>query len=151
MGFVESVQLELPASFPSEPFSRFINRARAVLLPDEAELWTEFAGAFNLIAWRFRSAGEHCEAYQQSWTATGAHADFEELYERERSMFGMLTSGVSAVDATCYAVWALSSHASIFGLRFGEYDRRRCGPKTRSWLHYNSSLEELREMLWPLA
>jgi hypothetical protein len=41
--------------------------ARSVLLkPLKGSEWKEFAGASNLIGWRFRAASEDWEAYKRS-------------------------------------------------------------------------------------
>ncbi len=103
--------------------------ARAILLPNKGAAWAEFAGASNLIGWRYRATHEHIRAYLTSWDHLGADVSFEVLYSRERHLFGMFTSGCSCIESTCYAIYALSSHPDVIGLAFGDREQRACSPK----------------------
>jgi hypothetical protein len=128
MAFNDLLKLDLPDAFPAHEYSDFMAAARAVLLPNKTEAWKEFAGASNLIGWRFRSSFEDMRTYIASWQKYGANVSFEEIYLRERALFGMFSSGVSCVESVCYASYALASHPSVLGLVFGEPEQRRCNP-----------------------
>lgn len=128
MAFNDLLKLDLPDAFPANDYSDFMAAARSVLLPNKTEAWKEFAGASNLIGWRFRSSFEDMRAYIASWQKYGADVSFEEIYLRERALFGMFSSGVSCVESVCYASYALASHPSVLGLVFGESEQRRCKP-----------------------
>ncbi|MGB9151448.1 MAG: hypothetical protein WCB36_14515 [Burkholderiales bacterium] len=93
-----------------------------------SEAWNEFGGASNLIGWRFRACYEEMELYVESWNAYGEKYNFEQMYARERALFGMLTAGVSCVESTCYALHALASHPKLLALPFDENEQRRCKP-----------------------
>jgi len=97
-------------------------------LPNKIDVWKEFAGASNLIGWRFRSSYENMMSYVESWRTYGADVDFEELYFRERALFGMFVSGVSCIESTCYAAYALASHPNLLGVPFGDAEQKRCNP-----------------------
>ena len=48
--------LEMPESFPADEYTQFRQAAREVLTnPAKGDAWREFAGASNLIGWRFRA------------------------------------------------------------------------------------------------
>ena len=83
MVFVDSLKLELPDLFPAEQYSEFMSCARSALLGNKGEAWTEFAGASNLIGWRFRAAFEYMRAYSDSWKANGADVSFDEIFVRD--------------------------------------------------------------------
>jgi len=136
-----------------------IARAAAILLRQKTILWTEFAGASNLIGWRFRSCFEEMTAYRESWAKVGSHAPHEEQYARERALFGMFTSGVSCVESACYALHSLASHPSVLGLSFGEKEQRACTPsilrerlaeETRAIKHVSALASVLESKQWAL-
>lgn len=127
--FSEKLQLDLPDTFPNSEFESFMEASRAILLPDKGAPWKEFAGASNLIGWRFRACNEYCQSYLASWREFGTNVSFEELYSRERNMFGMFVSGISCIESITYAVAALASHPQKLGLPFGDQEQRRCNPK----------------------
>lgn len=130
MAFSEEVQLELPDSFPDVAFTDFMAAARSMLLPEKGRPWNELAGASNLIAWRYRASSEDLDAYRSSWDLLGGACSFEELYLRERALFGMFVSGISCIDSSCYAIYALASSPKVFTLPFGLKEQRRSSPKT---------------------
>jgi hypothetical protein len=96
--FVSSLQLEMPEAFPADTYGQFVDSGRALLLNPKGDAWSEFAGASNLIGWRFRATHEDLTAYLHSWDQTGSHCGFEELYARERWLFGMFSCGVSCIE-----------------------------------------------------
>jgi len=124
------MKINLPDDFPDEQFAYFMESTRSVLLPNKNDSWKEFAGASNLIGWRFRSCYEDMTSYIDSWVVHGANISFEKIYMRERFLFGMFSSGVSCVESACYAVYALSSHHSIYNLPFGDNEQRKCNPRS---------------------
>lgn len=128
--FVDSLKLEMPNLFPAIQYQSFMQASRDVLLEPKHEAWTEFAGASNLIAWRFRASHEYLRSYLDSWNKTGAHASFEQIYERERDLFGMFMCGCSTIEATCYAIYALASHKALGGVSFDSPVQRRVRPAT---------------------
>ena len=131
MIFNDLQKLDLPIEFPTVEYAAFMEAARSVLLPPaEGEYWKEFGGASNLIGWRYRSSYEYMRYYVDSWQEKGSNISFEEIYMRDRALFGMFTSGVSCIDCTSYALLALASHPSIISLAYGDKERRRCSPKS---------------------
>lgn len=129
MVFSTEHQLDLPDEFPSGEMVAFMATARSVLLvPTKSIAWDELGGASNLIGWRYRTCHEDMCSYIESWEKFGSNVSFEEMYLRERSLFGMFTAGVSCIESTCYALHALGSHPKLLALVFGEREKRRCNP-----------------------
>lgn len=126
----------MPADFPDAEFTQFMAVARHVLLtPSQHPLWVEFAGASNLVGWRFRASTEDWQLHKAS-LACNPNPDHEELFRRERALFGMFTSGVSALESSIYAIAALASHPAVFNIAFGPSEQRLCGPhKLHQWLN----------------
>jgi hypothetical protein len=99
-------QLELPDDFPAQDMVAFMAAARTVTLsPRKSLAWIELGGASNLIGWRFRSCHEDMSTYIESWKRCGSHVSFEEIYLREKALFGMFTAGVSCIETACYALY----------------------------------------------
>jgi hypothetical protein len=122
--------LEMPDDFPIGELLQFMSTSRHVLLnPDKSLAWIEFAGASNLIGWRFRASSEDWIAYKKSLDTHGDSGGFEEIYFRERALFGMFSTGVSCIESTTYALAALASHPNVLSLPFGETEQRACSPK----------------------
>jgi len=124
MAFSDVLQLDMPDLFPLAEFESFWNSARQVL-PHPTEERSEFNGASNLIGWRFRNCIEYHEDFLRSWSEFGVGASFEQQYTRERALFGMFLSGVSAIESICYACFAIG--AELDGLRFPFDERSRKG------------------------
>ena len=65
-----------------------------------------------------------------SWRQYGADVSFDIIYIRERLLFATFVSGLSCVEATVYACYALASYPNVFGLPFDEKIRQfGSGPK----------------------
>lgn len=127
--------IDLPDDFPEVQLTRYMTAARKVLLePIKSLQWGEFAGASNLIAWRYRASYEDWQYYKQS-LASHSNADHNELFKRERALFGMFTAGVSCIESTVYSLAALASHPAVLSLPFGAVEQRHCSPSSlRDWL-----------------
>lgn len=140
--------LEMPDSFPVEELTRFMAAARHVLLnPEMSSEWGEFAGASNLIGWRFRASSDDWQTYKRSIAESPAK-NHEELYQRERALFGMFVSGVSCIESVAYALAVLFSHPALLSLPFGKDKRRLCGPRELAdWLDPYPTAERLSQAL----
>ena len=138
--------IDLPNAFPAESYEKFWLAAGSVMKPEKGPAWAEFARASNLIGWRFRASREHLDDYLR-----GGDQSHEDVYRRERALFGMFTSGVSCIESTCYAIYALASHPSVLGLDFGAKQQRHASPGTlRTALephHHDASVKVLADLL----
>lgn len=142
MTYNDVFKLDLPKTFPADDYELFMTAARDVLLPDKGPPWQEFAGASNLIGWRFRSTREYLDAYLKT-----GDASHDEVYIRERALFGMFTNGVSCIESTCYALYALASHPSVLGITFGDDERRKATPaKLKAALESHEASESSRSL-----
>ncbi len=126
MIFNDILKINLPDSFPTKEYTKFMDTAKSVLLSPKGDAWKEFAGASNLIGWRYRACHEYKEFYITSWISEGSKASFETIYNREKALFGMFTSGVSCIESICYAIYALASHEKSLGLPFSKTEQRNC-------------------------
>jgi hypothetical protein len=125
MTYCDEVAIEMPDSFPCDELTRLRAAARDLLTPQKPPAWAEFAGASNLIAWRFRS---FVESSNDALVAPGATHD--EIYRQEQMLFLAACSAVSCVEAMGYATHALASDPQVLGLPFGPDEQRRSNPAT---------------------
>jgi hypothetical protein len=122
--------LDVPDDFPVDELAAFMTAARRVLLRGgQGSEWSEFAGASNLIGWRYRGSSEDWLHYKRSWETDGADVNHEGIYRRERALFGMFTAGVSCIESTAYALAALSSHPEVLAIKFESSEQRACSPR----------------------
>ena len=144
--------LDMPEDFPCTEFTAFMAIARRVLLsPTESPVWKEFAGASNLIGWRFRASYEDWQSHKQSLIDV-SNPNHEELYQRERALFGMFSSGVASIDSSIYALSALASPPSVLSLRFGPDEQRACNPRRLiEWLRPHPRANGLSQVLIDLV
>ncbi len=149
MQFVKEFQIDLPDEFPSAEYHDYWEASSAVLHdPEKGAAWAEFAGASNLIGWRFRSCFEAMSWYLESWRARGYDVKHEEIYQRESGLFSMFSSGVSTLESTVYSLYAVASHPKVLAVSFGADDQRRAGVKSlQSALGTTARAEPLAEAL----
>ncbi|WP_271103856.1 hypothetical protein [Pseudomonas tohonis] len=129
MVFSSEHQLEIPGEFPSSENASFMLAARNILInPEVAEIWKDFAGACNIVGWRFRTCHEEMRKFIESWRQHGSAISFEEIYLRERALFIMFCSGVSCLESMCFAINALASYSKLLNFPFSEKEQRACTP-----------------------
>jgi hypothetical protein len=140
--------IDLPEDFPDSELRQYMVFAREVLLkPKKSAAWAEFGGTSNLIAWRYRASYEDWQYYKNS-LAKHSNPDHEELYRRERALFGMFASGVSCIESTVYSLAAIASHPAILAIPFAPPEQRRCNPsRLRKWIEPHASAAALMETL----
>lgn len=144
--------LDMPDDFPCAEFTEFMAIARRVLLnPTESPAWKEFAGASNLIGWRFRASYEDWQSHKQSLIGI-SNPNHEELYRRERAMFSMFSSGVASIESTMYALSALASHPTVLSFSFGPKEQRACSAhQLIKWLRPHPRANILSQVLTDLV
>lgn len=140
--------IDLPVDFPEAELTQYMAFARKVLLePTKAPAWAEFGGASNLIAWRYRASYEDWQYYKTS-IAQHSNPDHDELYRRERALFGMFAAGVSCIESTIYSLAALASHSSLLAIPFSTVEQRCCSPANlRVWVAPHSVATSLTAAL----
>jgi len=105
--------INLPSNFPFSEMEAFKTAADSILtLEIPGAAWQEYAGATNLIGWRFRGCYEDMNKWMDLWNHCNK-ASLEETYLRERALFGFFTAGLSCIEATCYALYALARHLEL--------------------------------------
>jgi hypothetical protein len=70
--------------------------------------WSEYVTAWTGVPNRFRACAEHDEAFSRSIQANDAPPQ-PERYHQERDLFGFFINGLSAIESTCYGLYAIAS------------------------------------------
>jgi len=127
----------MPDDFPGVELTAFMAEARRVLIPGgkTSVAWTEFAGASNLIGWRYRASSDAWLEHRESVEVYGGGRNHEDLYQQERSLFLMFSAGVSCVEAATYALAAVASDPNVCSIAFTTKEQRACSPnRLLTWL-----------------
>lgn len=146
MTFCAEYCIEMPCGFPVIELTEFMAEARRVLVPagSASPQWSEFGGASNLIGWRYKSSSDAWLEFRTAVEAHGGERDHEDVYQRERSLFIMFSSGVSCIESTTYAIAAAASHPQVCGIAFAEDQQRACNPaRLRGWLAPHAKAAQL--------
>ena len=154
MKFCEELCIKLPDDFPIAEFTTFMIEARRVLIPcgNTSPAWKEFAGASNLIGWRYRASFDAWQEYRESVKVYGGGRDHEDIYQQERSLFLMFSAGVSCMESAAYALAAAASEPIVCGIAFTTKEQRACSPsRLLDWLSPHVSAAELAEALHALV
>lgn len=154
MTFCAELCIELPDDFPVAEFVVFMQAARRVLLPggNTSEAWKEFAGASNLIGWRYRASFDAWREHRAFIQAHGGGRNHEDVYQQERSLFLMFAAGVSCIESAAYALAAAASHATVCGIAFTSREQRDCSPsRLLEWLRPHSKAAALVAALQALV
>lgn len=129
--------LEMPDDFPAVELTEFMAAARQVLIPGgtPSPQWSEFAGASNLIGWRYRGSADAWLEHKASIEQGGGGRNHEDLYKQELALFVMFSAGVACIESTSYALAAAASHSSVCAFKFGTKEQRACSPlRLSDWL-----------------
>lgn len=109
----------MPDDFPVTPYENItesIHLAREADKHPESwhpEAWREFASAWNAVAFRFCSCAEHDVAFTEAMKRPEKFSKSHEIYIQERELFGFFVSGLSVIDSTCYALFAVGSMLDV--------------------------------------
>jgi hypothetical protein len=71
--------------------------------------WIEYATAWSAVANHFRACAEYDEAFTKSIQTHGDAPRQPKRYYQERNLFGFFVTGLSAIEATCYGLFAIAS------------------------------------------
>lgn len=146
--YSEESCIEMPDNFPEPELKEFMQEARRVLISgtEKSPAWKEFAGASNLISYRFRASSESWGGYKKLFsTVEPKDRGHEFIYQQELNLFTLFTAGVSCIEATIYSIAAAFSHPNVCDISFDTNKQRQCNVKALcEWLQpYNKAAELL--------
>jgi hypothetical protein len=124
--------INMPADFADELYDRVYQRVADAIgnLHPQPPSWPEYSCAWLGLTYRFRSCVEHDGVFTDSVNRFGDTPDWPERYKQERDLFGFFVTGLSAIECTCYGLFAIGSwlHPDNFSLTT-DADKRRVNPE----------------------
>jgi hypothetical protein len=97
--------IEMPADFPLAAYND-IHACIGPLQPRFPDAYRHYAGAWNAVAIRFRSAAEADEKFQSSMSEPSSP---EQRFQNEVALFQFFTNSVSVLDSCAYALHAIGN------------------------------------------
>jgi hypothetical protein len=117
---------DFPVAFYEAVYKKVERRASTV--PD---LYEQFAGAWNALAYRFLALAEHEAALTVSLANLGASPSRLERYRQERDLFGFFSNGFSMFEAAFYGLFSIGAFVSSAGFPMSTAkDRQRISPSS---------------------
>jgi hypothetical protein len=110
------LELEMPSDFPVKPYDSVWKSLEGLGgeyyragEDSKYQSWQQWLSAWIGIAYRFRSCAEHDQAFAESVSKYGDNPSQPENYHQDRELFGFFVSGLSAIESTCYGLFAVGS------------------------------------------
>src|SRR4051812_16010084 len=98
-----TVGLAAPKDFPFDSYEAV--HARVSRQKDYSPAaWSEYAGGWNAVAYRFIACPEHDRSFTQNFRVYGRAPEPPHRYLQERELFGFFVSGQATLESCCYAL-----------------------------------------------
>jgi len=108
MGPLLTTGLEMPPDFPADAYHA-IHLKIAACVETHKETYSEFAGAWNALSYRYKAVAEYDQLFTASIVKHGSGPPHEERYRQERDLFGFFNNGFSIFESLSYAMFAAGS------------------------------------------
>jgi hypothetical protein len=105
---LSTMHLQMPDDFDYASYEAVHSRI-GPLHESHQPQWIEYVDAWIGVAYRFYACAEHDEAFTQSIQTHGDAPQQPERYYQERDLFGFFVNGLSAIETTCYGLFAIAS------------------------------------------
>jgi hypothetical protein len=127
---LSTVGLIMPVDFPVKSYEEI--QSYVVDRKDsDPELFLQYAGAFNAIAYRFYTCTEHDRIFTESVKRHGSMPPPQARYIQEKELFGFFVTGLSTIESFCYglfAIGAMTRERENFSFKTDK-DKRRIDPE----------------------
>jgi hypothetical protein len=98
----------MPEDFDTVSYEAVHSRA-ATRKESSPESYSQFAGAWRAVAYRFKSCTEHDLAFTESIQRTGDAPPSPERYIQERELFCFFVAGLAVIESFYYGMFAVAS------------------------------------------
>jgi len=106
---LSTIGLEAPDDFPTQGYEK-INAAMVIQKDAIPEKWSEFAGAWNSVAFKFIALAQNDENYTVSIKRYGGGApSSEERYNQEYALFNFFVVGHALLESIFYSLYVIAS------------------------------------------
>jgi len=111
MSILSTVGIELPDTFPVEPYEKIHAIVTAKKEKNENG-WKEYAIAWNAIPYRYASLLKYNDRYAELVAGHGNSPSPEIRAEQEEAIFNFFMAGFSIIDTLGYAMYAIAGYAN---------------------------------------
>lgn len=106
---LSTIGLEAPDDFPFQVYEK-IHSANVIQKDVSPKKWSEFAGAWNSVAYKFIALAQNDENYTLSVTKYGGGAPSSaERYNQEYALFNFFIIGNSILESLFYSLYIMAS------------------------------------------
>lgn len=105
---LSTIGLQMTDDFPIDSYKAVHERVCSNS-NTESELWSEYAGAWNAIAYRFQALTDHGTAFSESIRRSGDGPPQPERYIQERELFAFFINGLATIESFCYGLFSIGS------------------------------------------
>ena len=109
MPTLSTLGFEPPADFPQDPYDAIHHRLEHLANSPQGEIWRQFAGAWNAVAYRFQACAEYDESFRSDFVRLGVNAGGLDRYRQQRDTYGCIVNACSVIEAFYYAAHAVGS------------------------------------------
>lgn len=109
MPALSTVGFEPPADFPQDPYDAIHHRLEHLANSPQGKSWSQFAGAWNAVAYRFQACAEYDESFRSDFARLGVNAGGLDRYRQQRDTYGCIVNACSVIEAFYYAAYAIGS------------------------------------------
>lgn len=122
--------LLMPLDFPVAQYE-FIYKKAEPYAKSMHDIYSQFGGAWNGLAYRFLAATEYEAAFTSSLVKMGSSPEPIERHQQERNLFGFFSNGFSVFDSVFYGLFSLGSliSAKFFPMNTPK-DQQKISPPT---------------------
>jgi hypothetical protein len=107
MAISKTIGIDMPGDFPTIAYDA-VNIRLGPYQPGNPQVWTEYAGGWNAIAFRFATT----TAADNRFTASIKHfpqPSFDEYHVQEEALFHFFVTGLAVIESFFYALFALGA------------------------------------------
>jgi hypothetical protein len=106
---LSTIGLEAPDDFPFQGYEK-IHAAMVIQKDVSPKKWSEFAGAWNSVAYKFIALAQNDENYTVSIKRGGGGASsYEERYNQEYALFNFFVVGDALLESLFYSLYVIAS------------------------------------------
>jgi hypothetical protein len=109
MAVLSTVGFAPPADFPQDSYEAIHHRLEHFAGSPEDQVWKQFAGAWNAVAYRFQACAEYDKSFRSDFARFGVNAGGLNRYREQRDTYGCIANACSVVEAFYYAAYAIGS------------------------------------------
>ena len=153
MAVLITVGFEPPADFPQDSYEAIHRRLEHLASSPQGQIWKQFAGAWNAVAYRFQACAEYDDSFGSDFARFGVNAGGLDRYRQQRDTYGCVANACSVIEAFYYAAYAIGSILlpADFAMTSGPAQRNINPPNTTTQFEHSFATDPFTAALRALA